>query len=394
MDLRDSPAEAVFRAELRVWIEANCPDELRSGGGARDQHAVEALSRRWLRALAGAGYAGLTWPVDCGGRGLSQVYGAILLEELAQAAAPPQIGLVGLNMCGPTLIAFGSEEQQRRHLPTLLTGEEIWCQGFSEPGAGSDLAALRTRADIRGDRIVLDGQKVWSSFAHAADFCLLLARSDPDSTGHRGLTMLILDMHAPGVDVRPIRQLTGEPEFNEIFLTGAEVPADNVIGTVGEGWQVAMTTLLHERGTLGVALTAALDYNVARLVELACLEDGDGHRAADDPLVRDRIARELVELAALRATNLRALANLVDSGVPGPEGSVVKLRWSEANRRVTTLGQELLGVDALLAGADAPLGAFWQYEQLRSLGNTIEAGTSEVLRGIVAERVLGLPRSR
>jgi alkylation response protein AidB-like acyl-CoA dehydrogenase len=306
---------------------------------------------------------------------------------MARAEAPPHVGVIGLGMAGPTIMAHGTEEQKQRHLAKILSAEEIWCQGFSEPGAGSDLSAVRTSARRDGDRFVVDGQKVWSSFAHIADFCILLTRSDPDSERHAGLTYMIVDMHAPGVEVRPLRQITGESEFNEIFFTGVQVPAENVLGEIGGGWQVAMTTLLHERGTLGFALQAALEQSVRKLIALA------KERGAT-PLQRDRIAREWIELQALRLTNLRSLTALVKTGIPGPEGSIAKLQWSEANQRLTKLALELLGPRSQLLEEDAPFDGWWQHQQLRSRGNTIEAGTSEILRNIVAERVLGLPRSR
>jgi alkylation response protein AidB-like acyl-CoA dehydrogenase len=386
MDLRDTPEEAAFRAELRVWLEENLPDELkghRGGAGRFDQPEMRA----WSRALYDAGYAGLTWPKEYGGAGAPYTFQAIFLEELARAEAPPHIGVIGLGMAGPTIVAHGTEEQKARHLAPILSAEDIWCQGFSEPGAGSDLAGVKTSARLADGHFVVDGQKVWSSFAHIADWCLLLARSDPESTRHAGLTYLIVDMHSPGIEVRPLRQITGEAEFNEIFFTGAEVPVENVLGEIGGGWQVAMTTLLHERGTLGFALQAALEVQVRKLTALA------RDRGAD-PIQRDHIAREWIELQALRFTNGRALSQLLKTGIPGPEGSIAKLVWSEANQRVTKLALDLLGPDAALSDGNAPYGGYWQYQQLRSRGNTIEAGTSEILRNIIAERVLGLPRSR
>jgi alkylation response protein AidB-like acyl-CoA dehydrogenase len=386
VDLRDTPEEAAFRAEVRAWIQASLPEELRGhrGGAARfDEPAL----RKWSGRLHEAGYAGLTWPAEYGGGGKPYTHQAIFLEEMARAEAPPHVGVIGLGMAGPTIIAHGSDAQKARHLERILSAEEIWCQGFSEPGAGSDLAGVRTSARRDGDRFVVDGQKVWSSFAHIADWCLLLARSDPESQRHDGLTYLIVDMHSPGVEVRPLRQITGESEFNEIFFTSVEVPAENTLGEVGQGWQVAMTTLLHERGTLGFALTAALEVNVRKLVELA------RDRGAT-PLQRDAIAREWIESQALRLTAYRSLTQLVRTGIPGPEGSILKLHWSEANQRLTKLALELLGPDAPLVGANGAYSGFWQHAQLRSRGNTIEAGTSEILRNIVAERVLGLPRSR
>ena len=375
MEFRDTPDEARFREEVRTWLDANLPDELRGhrGGEARfDGPEVRA----WSRALYEGGWVGISWPEAYGGRGLPPRFQALYLEEEARAEAPPHVGVIGLGMAGPTIISRGTEEQKARYLQPLLSAEEIWCQGFSEPGAGSDLAGVRTSARLEGDRFVVDGQKVWSSYAHIADFCILLARSDPASERHAGLTYLIVDMRAPGVEVRPLRQLTGEAEFNEIFLSGVEVPLENVVGQVGGGWDVAMTTLLHERGTLAFALVA-----LAR------------DRGAT-PGQREAIAREWIHLQALRLTAYRSLSALERTGIPGPEGSILKLQWSEANQRVTKLALELLGPDAQLLAPNAPYGGYWSAQQLRSRGNTIEAGTSEILRNIVAERVLGLPRSR
>jgi alkylation response protein AidB-like acyl-CoA dehydrogenase len=383
VDLRDTPDEAAFRSEVKAWIEANLPDELR--GGRLGEQRFEQLGREWSRRLYEAGYAGLTWPKEYGGAGAAYSYEAILLEEIALAEAPQHIGVIGLGMAGPTMIAHGSEEQKRRYLAKILSAEEIWCQGFSEPEAGSDLASVRTRADLRDAHFVLNGQKVWSSFAHIADWCILLARSDPESERHAGLTYLIVDMHAPGVEVRPLRQITGEAEFNEIFFTDVEVPRENVVGDVGGGWAVAMTTLLHERGTLGFALTGALDVAVRKLIALT------RKRGVDDPRLLDRVAREWIELQALKLTNYRALSQLMRTGIPGPEGSVAKLHWSESNQRLTKLALEILGSEAQVVDSDD---GHWQYQQLRSRGNTIEAGTSEILRNIIAERVLGLPRGR
>ena len=386
VDFRDSPEEARFREEVRAWIDENLPDELRGhrGGEARfDGPEVRA----WSRALYAAGWVGISWPEAFGGRGLSPRFQALYLEEEARAEAPPHIGVIGLGMAGPTIISRGTDAQKARYLQPLLAADEIWCQGFSEPGAGSDLAGVRTSARLDGDRFVVDGQKVWSSYAHIADFCILLARSDPDSARHAGLTYLIVDMRAPGVEVRPLRQITGEAEFNEIFLNGVEVPLENVIGEIGGGWDVAMTTLLHERGTLAFALVARLEVQVRKLLALA------RDRGAT-PTQRETIAREWIRLQALRLTAYRSLAALERTGIPGPEGSILKLEWSEANQRVTKLAVELLGADAQLLPPNAPYGGHWTTQQLRSRGNTIEAGTSEILRNIVAERVLGLPRSR
>jgi alkylation response protein AidB-like acyl-CoA dehydrogenase len=380
MNLRDNPDEAAFRAGLRAWLDGNLPPERRGLRGG-EQRYDDGWGRDWSRMLYDAGYIGLTWPEEYGGGGAPYSHQAIFLEEMARAEAPPHVGVIGLGMAGPTIMAHGTEAQKERHLAKILSAEEIWCQGFSEPGAGSDLAAVRTRAEPRDGRFVVNGQKVWSSFAHIADWCLLLGQSEPEAPRYQGLTYLLVDMHAPGVEVRPLRQVTGEAEFNEIFFSDVEVPAENVLGEPGRGWQVAMTTLLHERGTLGFALTAQLEVAVNRLLALA-------REREMPPALQDAIAREWIELEGLRYTNYRSLATLMKTGIPGPEGSVAKLRFSEANQRVTKLARTLLGDDGV---ADD---GWWHYQQLRSRGNSIEAGTSEVLRNIVAERVLGLPRGR
>jgi alkylation response protein AidB-like acyl-CoA dehydrogenase len=364
VNLRDAPDEATFRADVRAWLADNLPAE---------------PGRDWSRKLYDAGYAGLTWPEEFGGRGAPYSHQAIVLEEFARVGAPQHMGVIGLGMAGPTIMAHGTEEQKRRYLPKILSAEEIWCQGFSEPDAGSDLSSVRTRIEPGDGHFVVNGQKVWSSFAHIADFCILVGRSDPESERHAGLTYVIADMNMPGVEVRPLRQITGEAEFNEIFFTDVEVPRENLLGEIGGGWEVAMTTLLHERGTLGFALTGTLEMQVTKLVALA------KERGVDDPLLRDRVAQEWIELQALKYTNYRSLTTLMETGIPGPEGSGSKLHWSEQNQRLTKLALELL---------DGEDDGYWRHQQLRSRGNTIEAGTSEILRNIIAERVLGLPRSR
>jgi alkylation response protein AidB-like acyl-CoA dehydrogenase len=393
VDFRDTAEEARFRAELRNWLPDNLPP-----GWAERAPVVgpydEEETRAWSKRLHEAGYIGLTWPVEYGGRGLPLTYHVIFLEEAARAQTPGHIGVIGLGMAGPTILAWGTEEQKRRLIPPLLSAEEIWCQGFSEPGSGSDLAAVRTTAVLDGDEWVVNGQKVWSSYAHIADWCLLLVRTDPSAPKHRGLSYLLVDMHTQGIEVRPLRQITGDPEFNEIFFTDARVPRQSMLGQPGEGWNVAMTTLLHERGSLGFALTVRLEQLVLRLVQLVEQPDERGRRPADDPLVRDRVAQAWIDLQALRYTNYRALTTLLKTGVPGPEGSVAKLHWSETNQALTKLAVEVEGLAGQLDGEGAVWDGFWQYQQLRSRGNTIEAGTSEILRNIISERVVGLPRSR
>jgi alkylation response protein AidB-like acyl-CoA dehydrogenase len=371
VELRDTPEEAAFRTELRAWLEQNNPGL--DGLPDLDAH------RAWSRTMYAAGYVGLTWPEEFGGRGAPYSFQAILLEEWARAEAPGHVGTIGLGMAGPTIIAHGTDAQKERYLANILSGEEIWCQGFSEPGAGSDLAAVRTSAELRDGHFVVNGQKVWSSHAHIADWCILVTRSDPDSQRHAGLTYMLVDMHSPGIDVRPLRHITGDADFNEIFFEDVEVPVENVLDEIGNGWAVAMTTLLHERGTLGFQLTGGLEVLVRKLVALA------KERNVEDSRLRQEIAREWIELQALKLTNVRSLTKLVETGIPGPEGSVSKLQWSEQMQRLSKLAVEI---------AEGDPDAFWRHTQLRTRGNTIEAGTSEILRNIIAERVLGLPRSR
>ena len=393
VDFRDTPDEAQFRAELRTWLTSNLPDDWTTRPPAVGRFVIDE-ARVWSKKLYDAGYVGLTWPKEFGGGGAPYTHQGIYLEETARIGAPDHIGGIGLGMAGPTIIAWGSDEQKKRYLAPLLSGEEVWCQGFSEPGSGSDLAGARTRAELDGDTWVVNGQKVWSSWAHIADWCILVVRTDAEAEKHRGLSYLLVDMHSPGVEVRPLKQITCDPEFNEIFFTDVRVPRESMLGQPGDGWNVAMTTLLHERGTLGFALTAALERQLNNLIRMAKTRTPDGRVPADDPVIRDAIAREWIDLQALRFTNYRSLTALSKTGVPGPEGSVAKLHWSETNQRLTKLALSLEGLAAQLDGEGGIWDGFWQYQQLRSRGNTIEAGTSEILRNIVAERVVGLPRSR
>jgi alkylation response protein AidB-like acyl-CoA dehydrogenase len=396
MDFRDSPDEADFRARLRTWLEENVP-QARGTPAHPEPEGDERLAfyKDWSRRLYDAGFVGLPWPKAYGGYEAPISHQVISLEEFARSEAPEHMNVIGLGMAGPTILSHGTEDQRQRYLPRILTAEDIWCQGFSEPGAGSDLASLSTRAVRDGDHYVVNGQKVWSSFAHVADFCILLTRTDGSGPKHQGLTYLVLDMHADGVEVRPLRQITGESEFNEIFLTDVRVPVENVLGREGDGWAVAITTLMNERASLGVALTVRLEVALRHLVELARSTRRNGSTAAEDPLFRDGIAQLWIDLAALRFTNYRAYSSFLQTGMPGPEGSTAKLVWSETNQRLTKLALEIEGPFALLSGGEqAVLDGRWQRLQLRSRGNSIEGGTSEVLRNIIAERVLRLPKGR
>jgi alkylation response protein AidB-like acyl-CoA dehydrogenase len=378
MDLTLSPSEQKFRDELRAWLEANHP-----GPEPEDPDEAFEYRRRWQRKLHEGGWAGVSWPREYGGRGATVIEQAIYSEEMVRAKAPQPANILGLLMAGPTIIAHGTDAQKASRLANILSAEEIWCQGFSEPQAGSDLSAVRTSARLEGSRLVVDGQKVWSSYAHIADWCLLIARSDSASERHAGLTCLIVDVRSAGVEVRPLRQITGEAEFNEIFIEGARVPDENVVGGVGNGWAVAITTLMHERSGLGAAAAAGVRLMLDDLVALA-RERG----VADDPLVRDRIAQLKIEVEALRLTSWRGLSRIQRHGVPGPEGSLPKWQWSEISQRLTELAIELRGEDGPVW--DSP----WVYRFLRARANSIEGGTTEILKNIVAERVLGLPKLR
>jgi alkylation response protein AidB-like acyl-CoA dehydrogenase len=312
----------------------------------------------------------------------------IFNEECARARAPEPIGVIGLYMAGPTILAWGTEEQKRRYLPPLLSGEEIWCQGFSEPEAGSDLD-VRSRAVRDGDDYVVNGQKVWTSYGHIADWCILVTRSDPDADKQTGFTYLITDMHADGVSVRPLVQITGQAEFNELFFDDVRVPVANRLGKEGEGWAVAMTTLLHERGTMGAGLQVMSRITLDRLIALVAKLG-----LTEDDVVRERLAGFQLDVEALRLTNLRAITKM-ERGIPGPEGSMSKLLWERVQQGMGEYAMELLGsAGQIMPTPSSGDTGVWAHIYLRGRGHTIEAGTTEILKNIVAERVLGLPRSR
>ena len=386
MDLCDTPAESDFRTGLRIWLGEQLPQQDPDGP---PPELTEQRSRAWTAALYKAGYTGLTWPVEYGGRGLSLSYQAIFAEECALAGAPDPHGLIGLNMVGPTLIEYGTPAQKARHLDPILRGEQVFCQGFSEPEAGSDLAAVLTRAEAVPGGYRVTGEKLWSSFAGTADRCLLLVRTGTPAERHQGLTCLLLDLSAAGVSVHPIRQLDGGDGFGRIALADVFVPDDDVVGAIGGGWAVAMATLAHERGTFAIGLAARFAVQLDRLLATVRVTGRAG-----DPGVRTAVARCYLDLQALRHTGYRALTGLAAAGHPGPEMSILKLHWSQAHQRLSQLGWELLGPTGALDGTDAPWSGYWQGELLHSRGDTIAGGTSEILRGLVAERVVGLPRSR
>jgi alkylation response protein AidB-like acyl-CoA dehydrogenase len=378
VDLTLSPSEQEFRDELRSWLEENHPGDEPQG----DNDAFE-FRRQWQRKLYDQGYAGLSWPKEYGGRGATLIEQAIFGEEMARAKAPSAANVLGLVMGGPVVIAHGSEEQKQRYLEPILSAEEIWCQGFSEPDSGSDLASLKTRAVKSNGEWVVTGQKVWTTFAHEAKWCMLVARTDQDAPKHQGLTYFLMDMEQDAVQVRPLRQITGEAEFNELFIEEARIPDENVVGGVGNGWAVAITTLMHERAGIGAASAASVKIALGQLVELA-----NERGVADDPLIRQRIAQLEIEAEALRLNAWRGLTQIMKTGVPGPEGSLPKLQWATVNQGLTELAMEIRGDESLARDSE------WTYRFLRARANTIEGGTTEILKNIVAERVLGLPKLR
>ncbi|HEX6897786.1 MAG TPA: acyl-CoA dehydrogenase [Bryobacteraceae bacterium] len=395
MDLTLTPGELNFRDELRGWLRTNIPAEW-------EKYRIEAemaerfeFLRAWQKKVFQAGWAGIAWPKEYGGRGATLMEQVIFTEEMARAAAPPLANVLGLSLIGPTIIAFGTDAQKKRYLPNILSADEIWCQGFSEPNAGSDLANVRTEARLDGDHYVVNGQKVWNSYGWAADWCALLTRSDANSTKHQGLTYLLIDMKSPGVEVRPLRQMTGESEFCEIFFRDVRVPAANVLGQVGDGWNVAIGTLAHERATLGAGVQITLKRQFDRLVELSRTTIRNGKPAAEDPVIRQKLGQCYTDIEVMRLNQMRAISRINQKGVPGPEGSVLKIFWAELNQRFQQIATEVLGPYATLTkgGPHAIDDGQWAYSFLRARGNTIEAGTSEIQRNIIGHFVLGLPKS-
>lgn len=385
MDLTFSAEEEAFRNELRTWLAANVPQ-------VPDEFATLADEVRflvdWQRRLADGGWVGVHWPREYGGRGATTTENYLLQEELARARAPEVIGRIGVNLVGPTLIHHGSEAQKRRHLPRIRAADELWCQLFSEPNAGSDLSALRCRAVRDGDHFVVTGQKVWTSYAQFADWGILLARTDPESRGGRGISFLIVDMHAPGISIRPLRQMTGSEEFNEVFLEEVRVPVANLVGALHQGWTIAQTTLSHERGTSPRQLVV----HRMLLGELLALAHDTG--AARDPLRRQQLAQAWIEVELTKLHNWRTLTQLRRSGKPGPESSLVKLFWSEMSQHLHETAMQVLGAGGQLWCGERRATAHgrWQRSWLYYRAATIFAGTSEVQRNIIAQRVLGLPR--
>ncbi|WP_084216410.1 acyl-CoA dehydrogenase family protein [Pseudonocardia spinosispora] len=375
-----------FRLLVRDWFATALSGEfsaLRGVGGPGREH--EAFDERlvWDRHLAAAGLTCIGWPVEHGGRGATMAHQVVFHEEYARADAPARVNHLGEELLGPTLIAFGTPAQRTRFLPGIVGVRELWCQGYSEPNAGSDLAAVRTRAVLDGDRWVIDGQKVWTSLAHVSDWCFLLARTDQEQQRHRGLSYLLVPMRQPGVEVRPIQQLTGTSEFNEVFFTGADTEADLVVGEVGDGWRVALGTLAMERGISTLGQQVGFRRELDALVELARATG-----ALEDPALRDKLVRARIGLEVMHAHARRTLG----SDAPGA-ASVSKLVWAAWHRGLGELAMEVLGAASLVARGEPYDLDRWQRLFLFSRADTIYGGSDEVQRTILAERVLGLPRA-
>src|SRR5256712_10226068 len=354
MDFSLTPEQQAFRQTVRAWLRDNIPREWKHVGSSEIPR-VEAyeLLRTWQRSLFDAGFIGLTWPKEYGGRGLTFMEELILQEEMALAKAPPILNVLGVGMAGPTIIAYGTEDQKKRYPPKILNCEEIWCQGFSEPNAGSDLASLKTRAELKGDEFIVNGQKVWTTFGHIADMCMLLVRTNPAAPKHRGLSYLLVEMRTPGVTVKPLRQMTGEAEFNEMFFDDVRVPRANLLGPMNEGWRVATTTLMNERGTS--ALASVMRYKIVfdEIVDLARATMRDGRPATEDPVIRQQLAQFHVDLQMMRFTAYRTFSKILKGGNPGPEGSISKIAWSELNQRMMEFVMALEGpASQLMRGSE------------------------------------------
>ncbi len=395
MDFTFTPGEEQFRLELRRWLEEHLPPGWGTPGCQYPKTYEEwvRLRRQWDRTLYAGGYAGLSWPREYGGRGATLVEQVIYYEEVARARAPEELGRTAKLLLGPTIIHHGTEAQKKRFLPRILSGDDIWCQGFSEPNAGSDLAGLSTRAVRDGDELVVNGQKVWTSNATASDWIFMLVRTDPNAPKRQGITFLLVDMRTPGITVRPIIQMTGSAEFCETFFDNVRVPLGNVIGKVNEGWHVTTTALSHERGTMAFHRHAMMRLEFDELVEMARGLRRGGRPVTEDPLIRQRLAQCHAELELLRWTLYRNLTRQLQGEPAGSEGSIVKLYWSELYQRINELALDILG--PLSQIADGPLaeeGGRWQFRFLKSRGDTIHSGTNQIQRNIIGERLLGLPR--
>ena len=396
MDFNYTPAETEFRLSLRHWLVHALP----KGWGEtvfepEDEHERAMFRLTWERKLHSGGWSGINWPKEYGGRGATLVERAIFAEEMARARAPEIINIVGQNLAGPTILQFGTEKQKQRFLPQIISSEEVWCQGFSEPNAGSDLASVGTKAERVGDKFVVNGQKIWTSFAQYSQWCFALVRTDPDLPKHKGLSFLLIDMASPGISIRPLRQISGESEFNETFFDNVEVPIENIVGDVNDGWRIAMATLAHERGpedALGRQIRFKQELDQL-LMTLSAQDRGEG-KAIDDRDVRQKLALSVIEVEVMRLNSLRTFSKFLNGEERGPDASLIKLYWSHAAQNMYENALDALGPLAPLGGNDplAPAAGRFQLSYLQSKAFTIYSGSSEIQRNIIGERMLGLPR--
>lgn len=393
MDFHFSAQEEAFRQEVRAWLATNVPPS-HTSDAFEERSADERfdLHLAWQKQLHTGNWVGIHWPKAYGGRGATILEQVIYAEEMGRVHAPGIANALGVMLVGPTLIHWGTEEQKQRFIPKILSAEEIWCQGYSEPGSGSDLASLQTRAVEDGDFFVINGQKVWTSYAHRADWCILLVRTDPHAPKHQGITYLLVDMKTPGITVRPLVQITGDAEFNEVFFEDVRVPKTNIVGELNRGWQVAVTTLMFERANIGMGFQ--LEPVMRQLIDLSKRVSYNGSPAWDDGSVRQRLMQLVIEVQALKYSGYRQLTRQLRGAPPGPEGSIAKLAGSDLSLRIAQFAMELLGPYSQLAlGAAQSLdNGKWSRRALSARLMTIAGGTSEIQRGIIGDRVLGLPK--
>jgi alkylation response protein AidB-like acyl-CoA dehydrogenase len=394
LDVDLSAEDAAFGVQWSAWLDDRLPAIHDEFTGATTAAERLAASRNWQSQMAAGGWAAISWPPEFGGRAATARQQLLYYLISAERRVPPLAGRIGLNLCGPTLIAHGTPEQQQRFLPPMLDGREVWCQGFSEPGAGSDLASLRTRAVIDADELVITGQKIWTSGAHLSDWMFALVRTDPAAAKRQGISFVLVPMTAPGVDVRPIRQISGDSDFNEVFLDGVRVPIANVVGPLNDGWNVTRTTLANERAILFMGQQMALTATLRKAITTAKTTNPHGVRAADDPHLRERIAQAWIDVELLRLNGTRNLAKVLAGGEPGPEGSMSKLFGQHVEQQLHELALDLGAAFSILdrGAEDAPNRGKWALGWLRTRASTIGGGTSEIQRNVLAERILGQPR--
>ena len=389
MDLTFSPEDEQYRQKLRTWLEAHLPNE----SPPKNQDAEFAHRRTWQRKLYEGGWVGINWPQEYGGQGATLIQQAIYAQEMTRARAPQPANGLGISIVGPTLIHHGTEEQKKRFIPKILNADEIWCQGFSEPNSGSDLASLQTRAVLDGDDFVVNGQKIWTSLGQYADWCILLVRTDSNAPKHRGISFLLVDMHSPGITVRPLKQITGNAEFNETFFDNVRVPKQNLIGEMNDGWRVAMTTLTYERGISSLATQVRIKQQLEGMIDFARTTRRNGHTLSHDPVFRQSLAAAYIRVEIMLLNLYRGITSRLRGQPPGPEASLDKLYWSEMDKWMQELGMELQGpYSQLMHDSQYAIPGDWQYNFLRSRAGTIYSGTSEIQKNIIGERVLGLPK--